>query len=451
MIAKYFATSLAIENVVRAPRVIRSCLPIATISISLVGSLSRSTMLPASRAAIVPVFIATPTSDWANAGASLVPSPHIATSLPFDCSSRISASLSSGVACARKSSTPDSAAIAAAVSGLSPVIITVRMPICRNSENRSRMPPLTMSLRWMTPSSRSSLATASGVPPSLAMRSAITVVWRTASETGAAGNAACAPAAALRRSGPVLPPSTNAMIESTAPLRMETPSRSMPLIRVCAENGTKRALSGAISRPRSPYFSLARTTIERPSGVSSESEASCAASPNSAASRPGSPRNSVACRLPRAAVTAWAQVRSVRGCDPNPDETGRGGVPAGDRRAVATALADHGRRFAGDRRLVDRGDTFDHLAVARDQITRFDEHEIAGLEHDCVDELEVARVGGLQVLGFGLGPGAAQRVGLGLAAPRRNGRREIRRENAQRPQDRDMPAEHHAEACPSAL
>ena len=38
MIAKYFATSLAIEKVVSAPRVIRSCLPISTISISLVGS-----------------------------------------------------------------------------------------------------------------------------------------------------------------------------------------------------------------------------------------------------------------------------------------------------------------------------------------------------------------------------------------------------------------------------
>ena len=39
-------------------------------------------MLPASRAACVPVFMATPTSAWASAGASLVPSPHIATSLP---------------------------------------------------------------------------------------------------------------------------------------------------------------------------------------------------------------------------------------------------------------------------------------------------------------------------------------------------------------------------------
>ena len=62
IMAKYFATSLAMLNVVSAPRVISNCLPISTISISLVGSLSRSTMLPASRAAMVPVFIATPTS-----------------------------------------------------------------------------------------------------------------------------------------------------------------------------------------------------------------------------------------------------------------------------------------------------------------------------------------------------------------------------------------------------
>ena len=91
-------------------------------------------MLPASRAAMVPVFIATPTSACASAGASLVPSPHIATSLPCACSSRISFSFVSGVAWARKSSTPASAAIAAAVSGLSPVIITVRMPIRRSSD-----------------------------------------------------------------------------------------------------------------------------------------------------------------------------------------------------------------------------------------------------------------------------------------------------------------------------
>ena len=101
MIAKYFATSLAIENVVRAPRVISNCLPISTISMSFVGLESRSTMLPASLADDVPVFIATPTSAWARAGASLVPSPVIATSRPPSCSFLINAILSSGVASAR--------------------------------------------------------------------------------------------------------------------------------------------------------------------------------------------------------------------------------------------------------------------------------------------------------------------------------------------------------------
>ncbi len=101
MMAKYLATSLAIEKVVNAPRVMRSCFPISTISMSLVGLESRSTMFPASLAAWVPVFIATPTSAWARAGASLVPSPVIATSRPPACSLRISFILSSGVASAR--------------------------------------------------------------------------------------------------------------------------------------------------------------------------------------------------------------------------------------------------------------------------------------------------------------------------------------------------------------
>jgi len=96
--AKYFARSLAIENVVNAPRVISSCLPTSTTSISFVGSLSRSTMLPASLAAWVPEFMATPTSACARAGASFVPSPIIATSLPPCCSLRIYPSFASGVA-----------------------------------------------------------------------------------------------------------------------------------------------------------------------------------------------------------------------------------------------------------------------------------------------------------------------------------------------------------------
>ena len=45
------------------------------------------------------------------------------------------------------------------------------MPMRRSSSKRSRMPPLTMSLRWITPSTKLSCATTSGVPPARATRS----------------------------------------------------------------------------------------------------------------------------------------------------------------------------------------------------------------------------------------------------------------------------------------
>ena len=52
-------------------------------------------------------------------------------------------------------------------------------------------------------------------------------------------------------------------------------------MRVVAENGMNVASSSPSSRPRSPYFSFASTTIERPSGVSSAREESWATSASS--------------------------------------------------------------------------------------------------------------------------------------------------------------------------
>ena len=51
--------------------------------------------------------------------------------------------------------------------------------------------------------------------------------------------------------------------------------------RVRGERNERRASCSATSRPRRPYFSLASTTIERPSGVSSARLESCAASASS--------------------------------------------------------------------------------------------------------------------------------------------------------------------------
>ncbi len=76
----------------------------------------------------------------------------------------------------------------------------------------------------------------------------------------------------------------------------------MPLIRVCAVNGTKVAPNGAMSRPRMPYCSFASTTMERPSGVSSDREDSCAASASSCSLTPDTGMNSAAWRLPSVIV-----------------------------------------------------------------------------------------------------------------------------------------------------
>ncbi|EXU92327.1 hypothetical protein P354_25245 [Streptomyces noursei PD-1] len=262
---------------------------------------SRSTMFPASLAAEVPVFMATPTSAWASAGASLVPSPVIATSFPPSCSRRISAILSSGAASARTSSTPASWAMAWAVSGLSPVIMTVLMPIRRSWSNRSRIPSLTTSLRWTTPSTRASDApprrvtwpTTSGVPPLAEMPS-------TMCPTSSVG---CPPLSRTQRITAVAAPLRSARCSCGS-------SRSTPLIRLCAVNGTNPAPASSPSlRPRSACCSLARTTMERPSGVSSAIEDSCAASASSSADTPGTGRNAVACRLPRVIVPVLSNSR----------------------------------------------------------------------------------------------------------------------------------------------
>ena len=94
---------------------------------------------------------------------------------------------------------------------------------------------------------------------------------------------------------------------SGAPLRIERPSKSTPDMRVWALKGTKCIPSGAssvepIGRPRKPYFSFANTTIERPSGVSSASEASWAASASSSGVTPPTGVNSTAWRLPSVIV-----------------------------------------------------------------------------------------------------------------------------------------------------
>ena len=71
----------------------------------------------------------------------------------------------------------------------------------------------------------------------------------------------------------------------------------------------------------------------------------------------------VRCLLPRRALDEGDHAVDERlarsGGDPHHDLVGEHAGAAGDRRAVAARLADHRRRLAGDRRLVDAGDALD--------------------------------------------------------------------------------------------
>ena len=239
------------EKVVSVPRVINNCLPISTISISLVGSLSRSTILPASFAACVPLFMATPTFACASAGASLVPSPIMATSLPACCSFLIYSILSSGFASAMKSSTPAFSAIYLAVNGLSPVTITVFTPILRKRSKRSSIPGLITSCNSMTPATFMSIQTTNGVPPFAEMAWIISSV--------SFGNLLPA-SMAIRR------------IASKAPLRISVPSfKLIPEHFVSAVNLIMCAPSVFRVRIRTP-ISRPNSMIDLPSGVSSDTE-----------------------------------------------------------------------------------------------------------------------------------------------------------------------------------
>ena len=114
-------------------------------------------MFAASLAASVPEFMAKPTSAAAKAGASLVPSPIIATILFSACSRLAILYLSSGLACATYSSIPTSSAMLFAVSGWSPVIMTGRMPMTLSACIFSLMPSLRTSFNLIIPITESFL------------------------------------------------------------------------------------------------------------------------------------------------------------------------------------------------------------------------------------------------------------------------------------------------------
>ena len=141
---------------------------------------------------------------------------------------------------------------------------------------------LSTSFKRIAPNTLGPSATTSGVPPSRAMLST----------------------AVLMPSG-MMPPAflTYSSMASCDPFRIFRPSQSIPLMRVSALKGMNDEPAGArMSLPRTPSVSLQRSTMLRPSGVSSAREESIAASARSALLTPSAGMNSVAILLPSVMV-----------------------------------------------------------------------------------------------------------------------------------------------------
>ena len=104
---------------------------------------------------------------------------------------------------------------------------------------------------------------------------------------------------------------------------------------------------------------------------------------------------------------------------------------AGDGAAVAAGLADHRRRLAGDRRLVDRGDALDHGAVAGDRLPRHDHDDVAA------HQLGGGLLAAVAHLRRGVGAHRPQACRLGAAASLCQRLRHVCEDDRQPEPDRD--------------
>ncbi len=62
--------------------------------------------------------------------------------------------------------------------------------------------------------------------------------------------------------------------------------------------------------------------------------------------------------------------------DPHSNDVRQYPCPTRNRRPIAPRLTNHRSRFSGDRRLVHRGHTFDHVAIARNHLPGSHPHDI---------------------------------------------------------------------------
>src|SRR6266487_3250773 len=159
----------------------------------------------ASMATSVPLPMAIPRSAWTSAGASLTPSPTIATVLPWACRRAISPTLSAGMTSASARSMPTLAAIAAAVVWLSPVSMATSRPMACSRATCSAAPGLSVSATASTPRTSPCQPAHTTVLPCRSSRSAAAASLRRPTHTvtggwpGVAATAARTPAPASAR------------------------------------------------------------------------------------------------------------------------------------------------------------------------------------------------------------------------------------------------------------
>src|SRR5665213_507478 len=104
-------------------------------------------------------------------------------------------------------------------------------------------------------------------------------------------------------------------------------------------------------------------------------------------------------RMIRLVEEGRPQGRSNTDADPVGEHLGA----TSDRRAVATGLANDRSRLAGDRRLIDGGDAFDHFAIRGDEIASFNQNHVTHLKAGTGDVLVFCPVGAGQELCLRLG------------------------------------------------
>ncbi len=121
------------------------------------------------------------------------------------------------------------------------------------------------------------------------------------------------------------------------------------------------------------------------------------------------------------------------------DAVGEHARAAGDRRAVAAGFADDGRGLAGDRRLVDRRGAFDDLAVGRDQFVRLGDDAVAAAQ--LRRRRRALRAPSTQPARERVGLGAAQELGLRLAAAFGHRLGEVREQHGEPQPRRDREVE----------